>query len=86
MTKNKAMNRFQAWKHKEKAKRRIRDIWHRPAQAGDKRFVGIEAGVHGVRCSCPMCRTSRNNPLAKTGRLPVSERRRLRDALEQLEG
>ena len=84
MTKSKAMNRFQVWKHKEKAKRLIGDIWHLPGRTGDKRFVGIEAGVHGVRCSCPMCRTSRSNPLAKTARLPVSERRKLLDAGEQL--
>lgn len=51
-----AGRRFQAVKHKERARRLIRDVLHRPGLARDARFVGIEAGVHSRRCSCPMCK------------------------------
>ena len=83
--KSRAQTRFQEAKHKAKTRRLIKDVWRKPELAKDERFVGVEAGVHSDRCSCPMCRTSRSNPLAKTDRLPASERRKLSDAAEQLE-
>ena len=85
MTRGKADNRFQDRKHKEKTKRMIKEVWNEPEKADDEKFVGIEAGVHGARCSCPMCQTSRKNPWAKKDKLPAKERRDLLDAKEQID-
>lgn len=63
----------------------IKEVWNEPEKADDEKFVGIEAGVHGVRCSCPMCQTSRKNPWAKKDKLPAKERRDLLDAKEQID-
>ncbi len=53
-------NRFQERKHKEKARKLIKDVWHEPELADDGRFVGVWAGVHGRKCSCPMCKKGKN--------------------------
>ena len=76
---SKAENRFQEEKHKEKTRKLIKDVWQKPELAEDERFVGIEAGVHSRRCSCPMCRSGRKNPWAKTDKLTVQERRENED-------
>lgn len=83
--KDKAERRHQAEKHKEKARKLIKEVWHDPNLAEDDRFVGIEAGVHSDRCSCPMCQTSRRNKWLKGNRIPVNEQKELEDAKEQIE-
>jgi len=86
-SRGKAERRFEEEKRKERTRRLIRDVWDDPERSEDGRFVGIEAGTHSRRCSCPMCRTSRRNPLFKgKSRLPASERRMLDDADSQLRG
>lgn len=82
--KDKAERRHQDEKHKEKARKLIKDVWHNPEQAEDDRFVGIEAGVHSDRCSCSMCQTSRRNKWLKGNRIPVNEQKELEDAAEQI--
>lgn len=83
-TMSKAENRFQEQKHKKKTIHIIKDIWREPNLAKDEKFVGIEAGVHSKRCSCPMCSRSRKNPWAKTDRLPINERRAFQKEINQL--
>ena len=82
---SRAESRLQKQKRKRKTRKLIRDVWREPELAEDERFVGIEAGVHSRRCSCPMCRRSRKNPWAKSDRLTIQERREEQDAREQLE-
>lgn len=81
----KAENRFQEEKHKRKARKLIKDVWREPELADDEKFVGIEAGVHSRRCSCPMCKRSRKNPWAKTDKLPVQERKENQGLKEEIE-
>ena len=69
-------NRFQDAKHKKKAQRILKDVLHEPERAGDKKTVGIEAGVHSRRCSCSLCKRTRRNPWFKSGsKLTVQEQR-----------
>ena len=82
--KDKAERRHLAEKRKAKTKRLVKDVWHDPERAEDKRFIGIEAGVHSDRCSCPMCQTSRRNAWLKGDRIPVNEKKLLEDAAEQI--
>ena len=81
----KAENRFQEEKHKKKTRKLIKDVWHEPVLAEDEKFVGIEAGVHSKRCSCPMCKRSRKNPWAKTDKLPMQERKANQGVKEEIE-
>lgn len=81
----KAENRFQEEKHKKRAKKLIKDVWHEPELANDEKFVGIEAGVHSRRCSCPMCKRGRKNPWAKSDKLTMQERRENEACLEDEE-
>ena len=83
--KDKAERRRQAEKHKEKTKRLVKLVWHEPELSDDDKFIGIEAGVHSDRCSCPMCQTSRKNKWLKGNRIPVNEQKELEDATEQIE-
>ncbi len=80
----KSENRFQEQKHKKRTKKLIKDVWREPELAKDEKFVGIEAGVHSRRCSCPMCKRSRKNPWAKTDKLPIQERRKNQDTKEEI--
>ena len=73
---SKAENRFQARKHKAKARRVLKDVWQDRALADDKKFVGIEASVHTRRCSCSLCCRTRRNPWFKGAhKLTVQELR-----------
>ena len=81
----KAENRFQEEKHKRKAKKLIKDVWREPELAENEKFVGIEAGVHSRRCSCPMCKRSRKNPWAKTDKLSMQERKKNQGLKEEIE-
>ena len=77
-------NRFQDEKHKKRARKLIKDVWHNPDLAKDEKFVGIEAGVHSRRCSCPMCRRTRKNPLFKSDeKLTMQERRMNEDEKDE---
>lgn len=81
---SKEENRFQEEKHKRKAKKIIKDIWHNPDLANNEKFVGIEAGVHSRRCSCPMCRRTRKNPWYKKEKLTVQERREIESESDEI--
>lgn len=57
---SKEENRFQEQKHKKRVRKLIKDVWKEPGLADDDRFVGVMSGVHGRKCSCPMCKKGKN--------------------------
>ena len=62
---SKAENRFQDRKHKERARRVLKEVLQEHDLANDERFVGKAASVHSRPCSCSLCCRSRHNPWAK---------------------
>lgn len=56
-TGGRAKRRFAAAKVKQKVVRNLKNNWGDWAdkQAGDPKYVGKQAAVHGAACSCSMC-------------------------------
>ena len=73
---SKAENRFQARKHKAKARRILKDVLQFRDLTEDKRFIGRQASVHSRPCSCSLCCRTRRNPWLKgASKLTVQEQR-----------
>ena len=69
-------NRFQEKKHKAKARRVLKDIYHNRELADDVKRVGKQAAVHSRGCSCPLCCHNRHNCWGKgKDRLTIQELR-----------